>query len=215
MHACIECVHGAGSCKREKRDQVCNRRLTASAPSKAFPHIGVRHKAPKEKSVRKGGISTLRLWEVRRRAPVSYNSGALTPTRSLCLLSRWSHCFLASFGGGIISESFLTPGTCRDSHPSLSFASNAAFTALPDRSDVHDAARNNTSTITSGKPRRRFMWKTPDHKRLMQGNYAGVSLYIFLIKTTSIFLLRDEFAKKYSCVTWQPWLVHEINSRCD
>jgi hypothetical protein len=73
---------------------------------------------------------------------------------------------------------------------------------LPDRSDVHDAARNNTSITTSAMPRRRFMWKTPDHKRLMQGNYAGVSLYIFLMNTTSIFLWRGKFTQKYSCVTW-------------
>jgi hypothetical protein len=46
------------------------------------------------------------------------------------------------------------------------------------------------------------MWKTPDHKRLMQGNYAGVSLYIFLMNTTSIFLWRGKFTQKYSCVTW-------------
>jgi len=82
-------------------------------------------------------------------------------------------------------DNVFTPGTFRVSHPSFSSVSKDALTALLDRRDEQAEAHTSTAAHIAAINTIFFMENTPDHRRLMQGNCAGVSLYIFIFDTTS------------------------------
>jgi hypothetical protein len=82
-------------------------------------------------------------------------------------------------------DSVLMPGTFLVSHPSLSSLSKDALTAFPVRRDEQEEAHKITAARINATNTIFFIKNTPDHSRLMQGSYPGVSLYIFLTDTTT------------------------------
>jgi hypothetical protein len=81
-------------------------------------------------------------------------------------------------------DSVLIPGTFLVSHPSFSCVSKDALTAFPVRRDEQAEAHTSMAAHVAATNTIFFMKNTPDHRRLMQGSYPGVSLYIFLTDTT-------------------------------